>query len=236
MVFTVVSMYSNHMAYREGFRLKVIEYLAAGHTQMEACVAFNISWATVSKWRKKYKETREVKDKPPLRVHRRPSKLNLEELKEYAGTHPNATLKEMGEVLGCSDTTVLRGLSTLGISYRKRLKLHPDDFIFYTETHPYASHKEIGRAFGCAAGTVSRAFKRYGLPQGKRGKKPDIEELKKYIEAHPQTSYREITRVFGYSEPTIRRMFRRLGLTYDFSKRSWIFEKQPSDESNAKNS
>ena len=72
----------------------------------------------ISSWREKYKETGEVKDAP-----RRPKafkKLDPEKLIAYVEEHPDAYLKEIGDVFGCSDTAVLKAFRRLGITRKKR--------------------------------------------------------------------------------------------------------------------
>jgi len=105
------------MAYSEDLRKKVIEYLANGHTQREAMKTFGISFSTINKWNRKYKQTGELKDKKPCRKFR---KLEPEKLKSYVIEHPDAYLKEIGQAFGCSDTAVLKAFKRLGITRKKR--------------------------------------------------------------------------------------------------------------------
>lgn len=105
------------MAYSEDYRKRVNEYLDEGHTWTEAQKVFKISTTAISRWRKKYKETGEVKDAPPRRTFK---KLEPEKLKGYVEKHPDAYLKEIGEVFGCSDTAVRKALKRLGITRKKR--------------------------------------------------------------------------------------------------------------------
>jgi transposase len=106
------------MAYSEDYRKRVNEYLDEGHTWAEARETFKISMTAISSWRKKHKETGEVKDAPPRRKAFR--KLEPEKLLRYVDEHPDAYLKEIGEAFGCSDTAVLKAFKRLGITRKKR--------------------------------------------------------------------------------------------------------------------
>lgn len=106
------------MAYSEDYRIRVNEYLDEGHTWAEARETFKISMTAISSWRKKYKETGEVKDEPPRRKGFK--KLEPEKLRAYVKEHPDAYLKEIGEAFGCSDTAVMKAFKRLGITRKKR--------------------------------------------------------------------------------------------------------------------
>ena len=95
-----------------------MEYLDEGHTWKAAMATFKISTRAINSWRKKYKETGEVKDAPrPPRKHR---KLDPEQLKRYVADHPDAYLQEIGEVFGCTDEAVRKAFKRLGITRKKR--------------------------------------------------------------------------------------------------------------------
>lgn len=106
------------MAYSEDFRKRVMEYLDEGKTWDSAQKVFKISRAAISSWRQKYRETGELKDSPPRRKAFR--KLDPEKLKAYVKENPDAYLKEIGEVFGCSDTAVSKAFKRLGITRKKR--------------------------------------------------------------------------------------------------------------------
>ena len=107
------------MAYSEDLRKKVIKYLEEGHTQREASKTFGINTGTVNRWHQKYEKTGEVKDAPPRRGFK---KLDPEKLKAYVKEHPDAYLKEIGEVFGCTDMAVLYAFKRLGITRKKRAR------------------------------------------------------------------------------------------------------------------
>ena len=95
-----------------------MEYLDRGHTQRETRSTFGISLTAINGWRQKYIKTGEVKDDPP--PQRKHKKLDPEKLSVYVQEHPDAYLKEIGEVFGCSGTAVHKALERLGITHKKR--------------------------------------------------------------------------------------------------------------------
>jgi len=105
------------MSYSEDYRKRVMEYLDEGHTWLEARETFKISMTAIDSWRKKYKKTGEVKDDPPRRKAFK--KLDPEKLKAHVKEHPDAYLKEIGKVFGCSDTAVQKAFKRLGITRKK---------------------------------------------------------------------------------------------------------------------
>ena len=105
------------MGYSVDLRRKVIEYLAEGNTQREASAVFHISLSVVNRRNQLYTKTGKLEDKKPCRSYK---KLNPEKLKDYVNEHPDAYLKEIGEVFGCSDTAVMKAFARLGITRKKR--------------------------------------------------------------------------------------------------------------------
>lgn len=106
------------MAYSEDYRKRVMEYLDEGHTWVQTRETFKISMTAISSWREKYRKTGEVKDAAPRRKEYR--KLEPGKLKAYVQEHPDAYLKEIGEVFGCSDSAVSKAFKRLGITRKKR--------------------------------------------------------------------------------------------------------------------
>lgn len=106
------------MAYSEDLRKKVMEYIDRGNSQRKTRETFHISMDTINKWRRKYEQTGEIKNTP---MRRKPKKLPPEELRAYVKEHPDAYLKEIGEVFGCSDTAVQKALKRLNITRKKRV-------------------------------------------------------------------------------------------------------------------
>jgi Transposase and inactivated derivatives len=105
------------MAYSIDLRKKVIEYLASGHSQREAREVFNISLAAINRWHQLYIQTGKLEDKKPCRSFK---KLDPVKLQAYVQEHPDAYLKEIGEVFGCTGSSVRKAFRRLGITRKKR--------------------------------------------------------------------------------------------------------------------
>ena len=105
------------MGYSEDLRKKVVEYLLEGHTQGNANNVFKIGLTTIKRWKKQYEETGSLKNKPLNRTFK---KLDPEKLTAYVKEHPDAYLREIGEVFGCTDDAVRLALIKLKITRKKR--------------------------------------------------------------------------------------------------------------------
>jgi len=105
------------MAYSEDLRKKVLEYLEEGHTQGSAKKVFKIGLTTIKRWKKQYEETGSLAKKTLKRSFR---KLDPEKLSVYVKEHPDAYLREIGKVFGCTDDAVRLALIKLNITRKKR--------------------------------------------------------------------------------------------------------------------
>ena len=161
-----------------------------------------------------------------LRRHRIPRtgrprtrKIDPEKLRKYVEAHPDAYLREIAKVFGCSEMTASTELRQHGITRIKRPivqdKIKLEKLKKYLKTHPNASRRDIMKEFDCSYGTVSVTFRRHGITcmkskvaQGKL--RP--EKLKKYLEAKPNASRKDIAKKFRCSERTVSRAFRRDGI------------------------
>jgi transposase len=94
-----------------------MEYLGTGHTQREARETFGISLGAINRWHQLYVETGEMEDKKPRRSFK---KLDPEKLQAFISEHPDAYLREIGEVFGCSESAVRKAFGRLGITRKKR--------------------------------------------------------------------------------------------------------------------
>jgi len=105
------------MAYSEDLRKKVIGHLEEGNTQESAKAVFKIGLTTIKRWQKQYKDTGSLAKKE---LHRSFKKLDPEKLSVYVKEHPDAYLREIAEVFGCTDDAVRLALIKLKITRKKR--------------------------------------------------------------------------------------------------------------------
>ena len=105
------------MAYSEDYRKRVIEYLEEGDTQETAHQVFKVGLTTIKRWKKQYEETGSLKNKPLKRTFK---KIDPEKLSAYVKEHPDAYLREIAEVFGCTDDAVRLALIKLKITRKKR--------------------------------------------------------------------------------------------------------------------
>jgi len=59
---------------------------------------FHVSLSAVHRWKQLHQNTGNLEDKKPCHTFK---KLNPEKLKAYVKKHPDAYLKDIGEVFGC---------------------------------------------------------------------------------------------------------------------------------------
>jgi transposase len=105
------------MSYSIDLRKKVMDFLEKGYSQRAAQEVFGVGLSTVNRWHQQHQKTGSLQDKPPCRPFK---KLDPEKLRAYVNEHPDAYLKEIGEVFACSDVAVLKGFRRLGITRKKR--------------------------------------------------------------------------------------------------------------------
>jgi len=71
----------------------------------------------VNKWHRKYQKTRSIANKSLERTFK---KIDSDKLKAYMEKYPNAYLKEIGEVFGCTDMAIYYAFKGLGSTRKKR--------------------------------------------------------------------------------------------------------------------
>jgi Transposase. len=104
------------MSYDSKYRRRALEYWAAGHSKRETAEVFKVSECALQEWKSQLKNTGELESKKRRETWR---KLEPEELRTYVKEHPDAYLREIAEVFGCSDTAVAKALRRLKISRKK---------------------------------------------------------------------------------------------------------------------
>ena len=88
------------LTYTKDTRKLVLGYLEKGHTQAEAHRELEVSISSITRWRRKLRETGSLEDKDP---QRKPRKLHEEELKAYIAVNPDAYNTEIAAHFNCSD-------------------------------------------------------------------------------------------------------------------------------------
>ena len=108
------------MSYDSKYRQRALEYWAEGHTKIETAKVFNVSTFSLQEWKSQLKNTGKLEAKKRKETWR---KIDPEKLKEYVREHPDAYLREIAEVFGCTDAAVLYALRRLKITRKKNEKI-----------------------------------------------------------------------------------------------------------------
>ena len=104
------------MAYSKDYQIRAIEYKESGHTFKELYEVFKIPASTYYNWKEQLgKGLLGVKIK---RTRKR--KVDPEELKQVIEGKPDAYLREIAEVFGCSITAIHKRLRQMKITLKKR--------------------------------------------------------------------------------------------------------------------
>lgn len=104
------------MSYDVKFRKAAIEYWENGHTQIETANTFSVSTYALQQWKNRLKQTGSVEKK----IRNTPwKKIDPIKLVEYIELRPDAFLKEIAEVFGCSDTAIMKALRRLKYTRKK---------------------------------------------------------------------------------------------------------------------
>ena len=109
--------YNRSMSKSVDLREAAIAYHEAGHTIVETAKVFGVGKSTISKWKKRKKETGNLNNKPLNRTYK---KINPEKLKVYVKEHPDATEQEMAEEFGCCNQAISKALKRNKITRKKR--------------------------------------------------------------------------------------------------------------------
>lgn len=97
-------------------REAAIKYNLEGHTISETSKVFGVSKSSIDRWKKKYKETGDLSDKPLSRGFK---KINPLELKEYVIEYPDSTQEEMANKFGCTNQAISKALKRNNITRKK---------------------------------------------------------------------------------------------------------------------
>ena len=104
------------MSYDTKFREAALSYWENGHTIRETAKVFSVTTITLQNWKNRLKRTGSLE---PLKRKTSWRKISPELLEEYVKQHPDAFLKEIAEVFGCSDVAILKALRRLKYTRKK---------------------------------------------------------------------------------------------------------------------
>ena len=112
--------------YSEDFRNKVMKALEGGLSNAKTAKKFDISVSTVEQWRRKKRETGNVKVKVYVSRGSKP-KITLEEFEEYLKKNTHKNQYEMDEDLNISQNVMHKKLKQLGYTKKKDLYLRKQE-------------------------------------------------------------------------------------------------------------
>jgi transposase len=87
-----------------------------GHTFAELKKTFNIFPSTLFAWRRLIDESGQLKSRP---IPGRPSKIDIDSLKQAVAEKPDAYLRELAQPYGCSVVAVFNALKKHHITHKK---------------------------------------------------------------------------------------------------------------------
>jgi transposase len=104
-------------AYSTDLRVRVINHIKSGNTQIRTSKTFNISTSTVSRWWIIYNQ----EDRASCKARGgSKGKIDVESLKEFVTNNPDKTLSEIGIVFGVRASSIYNRLKALNFSYKKK--------------------------------------------------------------------------------------------------------------------
>ena len=105
------------MGYSIDLRKRVIQFLEAGGSVIEAAATFSVTRQSVYNWIKKKKVTGSLEDTLQGRPWR---KLNAEALVAFVESNPDLTLEEYAQSFGTIPSTICEAFKRLRITRKKR--------------------------------------------------------------------------------------------------------------------
>jgi len=108
------------MSYDEKYRRRALEYWNDGHTKKETAAVFQVGTTTLQAWKSQLKEIGTLAQKKRKETWRQ---LDPEKLRKYNEEHPDAYLREIAQVFGCSDYALTKAFRRLKISRKKNHNL-----------------------------------------------------------------------------------------------------------------
>lgn len=103
--------------YSKDLRIRVLESIKSGKTQVYTSIKYGVSTSAVNRWWKRYQESKEVMPKPRLGSK---GKIDLKKLTRYVEGNSDRSLEEIARVFKVSASAIYRRLKQLGYSYKKK--------------------------------------------------------------------------------------------------------------------
>jgi len=101
------------MAYGLELREKVLQFLAKGHSQTEACEVFDVCRKTIYNWlNREYLA--------PVLNHTKGYKIDKKEFKKFVDNNPSVFERELAEKFNVSQSAISQMLKKLGYSNKKK--------------------------------------------------------------------------------------------------------------------
>ena len=104
------------MAYDIKYRRRAIAYWNDGHSKRTTADVFKVSASTLQEWKSQLKETGTLAPKKRKETWR---KIKPKKLKRYVEENPDAYLREIAAVFGCTIHAIETALKRLKISRKK---------------------------------------------------------------------------------------------------------------------
>ena len=106
------------MAYSLDLRQRVVDYVEQGHSVPEAVAVFQVSKATIYRWRNR-------PSLAPTVVKTRRRKLDKAALERHVRDYPEARLMDRARVFGVHPSAISYGFKRWGITVKKTISLPP---------------------------------------------------------------------------------------------------------------
>jgi transposase len=103
--------------FSKDLRVRVIQYIEEGNTQLKASKLFKVSKSAVNRWWKRYQEEGSFEARRKIGSK---GKIDQKELEQYVRKHPDETLAQIAANFKVTGVAIWRRLKKLGFSYKKK--------------------------------------------------------------------------------------------------------------------
>ncbi len=147
-----------------------------------------------------------------------------EDLLKCIKEHPDATQKELSEIMGVSYYTIIESIKAYDIHWERKgryrnKKISEENLRDYIERHPKATQKDIADYFDVSISTINDKIKQFGIQWKKKNTNHNMTELKvskqdleDFLSENPGIYQWQIAKHFNISESTLRIHMKRYGI------------------------